>query len=55
MRGDLNDDGLIDDNDLIDLVAVLFATDAPPSADVNGDGRVSAADLSALILLLDEQ
>lgn len=59
--GDLNDDGVVDDADRLLLVAELFDGDGDaaaaagggavasgPLADLNADGRIGAADLTAL-------
>jgi hypothetical protein len=50
--GDVDGNGLVDAFDLELLLAVLFE-EIPPTdrSDVNGDGRVSAADVSALLEL----
>src|SRR5262245_20071594 len=54
--GDVNCNGVADDADRTALDAALFAAESTcPTADVNGDGDVTAADLVALILILAEQ
>ncbi len=50
--GDTNGDGTVDESDLPDAIASLFAADAIPAADVNGDDSVGAADLVALVKML---
>ncbi len=52
LRGDANLDGAVDINDLPSLIEALFLDSPPPEADVNGDDRVTAADLPALLVLL---
>jgi Dockerin type I domain len=52
LRGDVNDDGVVDDTDLVPLIDALFMDAPPPAADVNADGGVSAADLPAFLPLL---
>jgi hypothetical protein len=54
LQGDLNGDEVVDDSDLLDLIAALFAASPPPPADVNRDGRVTAADIPALLPLRSE-
>jgi hypothetical protein len=51
-RGDVNDDGSIDLLDLDALIAALFAANPPLAADVNGDLRFSAADVTELVAIL---
>lgn len=53
LRGDVNGDSVVDDNDLPSLIAALYMDplDQPPEADVNGDGQVTAADIPALLAL----
>ena len=50
--GDVNGDGRIDADDIPPLIGALFSDVPPPSADVNADETVSAADLVALLRLL---
>jgi hypothetical protein len=54
LPGDVNGDTIVDENDLPDLIDAIFSNDPPPAADVNRDGRVTAADLAALISVLSE-
>ncbi len=49
LPGDVDGNGCLDGRDLQLLVSFLFNPDgAPPEADANGDGGLSAADLAAL-------
>ncbi|HSP98047.1 MAG TPA: beta-propeller fold lactonase family protein [Candidatus Dormibacteraeota bacterium] len=50
--GDVTGDGTVDEEDVSALVGALFNPAPPPAADVNDDGRISAADLVALRSLL---
>lgn len=52
--GDADKNGIVDEDDLLSLLAMLFQ-EIPevPEADVNRDGRLTAADISALLELLD--
>lgn len=51
--GDVDGNGTVDSDDLELLLAILFDEVPPvPAGDVNRDGRVTAADLTALIELL---
>jgi len=48
----VNQDGRVDQSDIDIVVKALFVTTDPPtnpSADVNGDGRVTAADVAAVV------
>jgi hypothetical protein len=47
LRGDANCDGRVDPSDLVSLLGSLFNGSLCPQADVNGDGRLSAADVVA--------
>jgi len=53
LPGDLDRDGDVDSVDLELLIAELYAGDdaitSDPSADVNGDGHITAADVTALL------
>lgn len=64
--GDANGDGIVDDQDLLHIIAEIFDGDGDrtaevgggslsslPGVDANGDGIISAADLSAVALLMD--
>ncbi len=52
--GDVDNNGMVDEDDLLSLLAVLFhEIPEVPEADVNRDGRVSAADITAFLELLD--
>lgn len=52
--GDADNNGIVDEDDLFSLLAMLFG-EIPEviEADVNRDGRVTAADVPALLILLD--
>jgi hypothetical protein len=60
LRGDLNDDGVVDPVDLSLLLALLFersgervnGSGIPPAADVNADDYLTSADVTALLELL---
>jgi hypothetical protein len=53
LRGDANGDERVDAADVPALAAAIFeAESALPGADVNGDGAVTVADLTALVQLL---
>ena len=57
MKGDVNSDGKVDKDDLVDLVAYIMG-DKPngvtdESANVNGDNKVDVADVVALTSLLE--
>lgn len=57
LKGDVNSDGKVDKNDLVDLVAYIMG-DKPngvtdESANVNGDNKVDVADVVALTSLLE--
>ena len=52
LRGDLDGDGHITDTDLTLLLHALFGAETSAAADVNADGRVTAADVPALIAQL---
>jgi hypothetical protein len=49
--GDLDEDGAVTAADAKLLVGEIFDGGGEEAADVNGDGRVDAADLTALTLL----
>lgn len=51
--GDTDGNGIVDEDDLVSLLAILFG-EIPevPEADVNRDGRVTAADVTKLLELL---
>lgn len=49
--GDANCDGRIDDADVLGVFRAVFVPDCT-AADVNGDGIVNAADVTAMLLLL---
>jgi hypothetical protein len=50
--GDVNGDGVVDDNDVSSLIEALYMEAPPLEADVNRDGAVTAADIPALLELL---
>jgi len=52
LPGDLNHDGLVNEDDLDDLIATIYLGTDPPDHDLNGDGVVNAADISALMQLI---
>ncbi len=53
IAGDINDDGNLNKDDVLLLINVLLGLDAEtPACDVNGNGEVSIADLTALIDIL---
>lgn len=55
-KGDVNLDGDVDEKDTVALLEMLSGKrEASPSADVDGDGRVSISDVSELSALLAEQ
>ena len=47
MRGDLNDDGIVNAADLAMLLAEWGISNG--AADINGDGNVNAADLAIML------
>ena len=51
LRGDVNDDGKVNIDDVTELINLLLTGNAAGSdyADINGDGRVSIDDVTALI------
>jgi len=51
--GDLNGDGRIDFLDIRAVIAAIFAPVPPGAADRNGDGAVTAADVTELIYFVD--
>lgn len=57
LKGDVNSDGKVDNNDLSDLVEYIMGNKpngvTDESADVNGDNKVDVADVVALISLLN--
>jgi hypothetical protein len=55
IQGDANCDGRLNDDDLPTLTAIVFGDGASDcgAADVNGDGQVDAADVVALLRVLD--
>jgi hypothetical protein len=53
IRGDVDGDGVLGANDVATLLDILYGGhDVTAGADANGDGRVSAADLTQLVILL---
>lgn len=59
LRGDVNDDGVVDQADL-DLATEAFGRSEGdplfvPAADLNGDGVVGLDDLQALVTILNTQ
>jgi RHS repeat-associated protein len=49
VRGDLNTDGVVDQDDFDALVDALQLSTPAPGADINGDGMLSDSDLSTLV------
>jgi len=54
LPGDVDCDGTVDSGGLATLTTLIFGEPAPPcpGADVNGDGPITSADLSALVAIL---
>ena len=52
-RGDLNNDGQANGEDLALLIAAIYSPNPPSAADLNGDGSTTAADVPEMLGLFD--
>lgn len=53
IRGDINNDGIVNTGDVAALIKLLLNGEAtPPSADANGDGNIGVGDVAAIVNML---